>query len=349
MLDLSDATIHKIIVHQIGNPSRDEPLNCSRSAIDLSDTGLEEVLSRYFLSPFHKKEPGFYNFRHNSDLDLNEMYHYTGKMFTPGESFELQSVNIAKLLYEKSSHHRVKPGELYVLLLNNCLVDDEMTNALGIFKSETKETFLKVFTNGGNIGLEHQDGININKLDKGCLIFDTEKEHGYKLCILDKTNPEESQFWKDQFLKITPRDDDFYQTREVMNLCRSFVNTVLTEDNDISRNRQLQVKDKIVQYFTDNTEFTTGTFEQEVFEEPQVIDAYRDYRQKIAGHSNLLTKDVFDIAEPAVKKEKKFFKSVIKLDKNFHVYVHGNPNMIEKGFDDQRGKFYYKLFFDEEL
>ncbi len=348
MLDLSDATINKIIVHKIGNPSRDEQLECSKTAFPLNDMGLEKVLSRYFLSPFHKKVPGFYNFRHDTDLDLNEMYHYTGKMFTPGENFELQSVNIAKHLFDKSHHPKVKSGELYIVLINNCMVEDELTDALGIFKSENKDTFLKVYAGGNDCNIEYQDGININKLDKGCLIFNTEKSEGYKMCIVDKTNAEESQFWKDQFLKVAPRDDDFYQTKTAMNLCKTFCNTVLTEDNDVSRNKQLEVKDKVVQYFSENTEYVAETFEQEVLEQPEVIDAYRDYRQKFAEQNNFLTKDTFDIAEPAVKKEKKNFKSVIKLDKNFHVYVHGNPNMLEKGFDDTRGKFFYKLYFDEE-
>jgi dsDNA-binding SOS-regulon protein len=349
MIDLSDASIDKIIVHHIGNPSRDEQLNCTRAAFDLKDSGLEAVLSKYFLSPFHKKDHGYYNFRHDSDLELNEMYHYTGKIFSPGENFVLQSVNIAKHLFDKSNHPKVKAGELYVVLLNGCMVDDELTDALGIFKSENKETFLKVFAGGSNCSIEHQDGININKLDKGCLIFNTEKEHGFKMCIIDKTNAEESQFWKDQFLKIAPREDDFYQTRAVMSMCRNFCNTVLTEDNDVSRNKQLQVKEKIVQYFAENTEFVAESFEQEVLEEPEVIDAYRSFREKSAEENAHLNIDQFDIADSAVKKEKKFFKSVIKLDKNFHVYVHGNPDMLEKGFDDQRGKYFYRLFFDEEL
>lgn len=348
MVNLQDTTIEKIIVHQIGNPSRDETLNCTKSCFPLQDNDLEEILSRFFLSPFHKKDLGFYQFKHESDIKLNEMHHYTGKMFNTQESFELQSVNIARHLFEKSSHPKVKSGELYIVYFSNCLVEDEVTDALGIFKSENKDVFLKVFAGGSDCSIEYQDGININKLDKGCLIFNTEAEHGYKMCVIDKTNAEESQFWKDQFLKIAPRDDDFYQTRSVMNMCKSFCNTVLTEENDVSRNQQLQVKDRVVEYFSENSEFAVENFEQEVLGESQVIDAYRDYRQKFAEQNNLLTKDSFAIADQAVKKEKKNFKSVIKLDKNFHVYVHGNPNMIEKGFDDQRGKYFYKLYFDEE-
>ena len=39
-------------------------------------------------------------------------------------------------------------------------------------------------------------------------------------------------------------------------------------------------------------------------------------------------------------------KSVIKLDKNFHIYVHGNRELIEQG-EDEKGK-YYKVYFKEE-
>jgi hypothetical protein len=42
------------------------------------------------------------------------------------------------------------------------------------------------------------------------------------------------------------------------------------------------------------------------------------------------------------------FKSVLKLDKNFHIYVHGNRQLIERGYDDEKGMNYYKVFFNNE-
>lgn len=38
-------------------------------------------------------------------------------------------------------------------------------------------------------------------------------------------------------------------------------------------------------------------------------------------------------------------KLVIRLDKNFHVYIHGNRSKIEEG-KDEKGKF-VKLYYDE--
>jgi hypothetical protein len=58
--------------------------------------------------------------------------------------------------------------------------------------------------------------------------------------------------------------------------------------------------------------------------------------------------DEFYISPQAVKKQARVFKSVIKLDKNFHIYVHGDRELIEKGYDEALQKHYYKIYFDRE-
>ena len=56
--------------------------------------------------------------------------------------------------------------------------------------------------------------------------------------------------------------------------------------------------------------------------------------------------DEFGISDSAVKKQARSYKSVIKLDRNFHIYVHGNRNLLEQG-EDEKGKF-YKVYYEEE-
>ena len=46
-------------------------------------------------------------------------------------------------------------------------------------------------------------------------------------------------------------------------------------------------------------------------------------------------------------KQEKSFKSVLKLDKNFHIYIHGDRQLIEKGTDADGRKF-YKVYYDKE-
>lgn len=41
--------------------------------------------------------------------------------------------------------------------------------------------------------------------------------------------------------------------------------------------------------------------------------------------------------------------TTFKLDENFDVNIHGGEQFIERGYDEERGMKYYKLFFNEEI
>ena len=74
-----------------------------------------------------------------------------------------------------------------------------------------------------------------------------------------------------------------------------------------------------------------------------MIDAFQSYDKG----GLLEVNQEFDISQQAVKRQARFFKSVLKLDKNFHVYIHGNRELIERG-TDENGRKYYKLYYQEE-
>ena len=76
--------------------------------------------------------------------------------------------------------------------------------------------------------------------------------------------------------------------------------------------------------------------------------SFTQYKQTYEVAKQVVIEDSFDIHLSAVKKQERFFKSVLKLDKNFHVYIHGSRDMIEKGYDEKSGKHFYKLFFEKE-
>ena len=79
--------------------------------------------------------------------------------------------------------------------------------------------------------------------------------------------------------------------------------------------------------------------------EPGMIGAFNDYKKSYQAEKEIQIVDDFDISPSAVKKQARTFKSILKLDKNFHIYIHGNRNLIEKGFDQATGLQYYKVFF----
>jgi hypothetical protein len=339
--------LKQLVVHFVGNKTNEEDLKLSKSLLDIQDEAIEGLLLKYFLSPFKNNE--FYHLQHEVDLNLNELYSYSTKIFADPDAFFLQSVNIARHLYEHSTHPKVKGGELYMVYLQDCVVHGEVVDAIGIFKSETRETYLKVSQAGDNYEINSDNGININKLDKGCLIFNIDAEKGYRVCIVDATNKsEEAQYWKSNFLNLKPREDSFFHTQNYLQLCKGFIDEKLKDDFEISKADEIDLMNKSVNFFKEREVFDFNEFTQEIIQQPEVIDAFRDYKQTFQENRDVHIVDEFDISQSAVKNTSRIFKSILKLDKNFSVYIHGRREYIQKGFDEEKGMNYYQLYFKDE-
>ena len=132
-----------------------------------------------------------------------------------------------------------------------------------------------------------------------------------------------------------------------MNITKNFVTKQLTEEFEVSKTDQIDLLNRSVEYFKTNDSFNKEQFENEIFNNSDVIDSFRDFDQKFRDENNIEINEEFAISNQAVKKQARIFKSVLKLDKNFHIYIHGNRELIEKGVDDHGRKF-YKIFYVEE-
>ncbi len=344
MPNFKEAELEKLIIHKVGNKADHEPLKCSKNHMRL-DEDLNLLLKKFFLRPF--KEEKYYNFVHSTDLNLNEVYHYAGKFFEDKSTFLEQSVNIATQLYQASDHPKIKAGELYVVYFDQIQMDEERyAEGLGIFKSENKDTYIKVYDQNTDIEVERAEGINIKKLDKGCIIINEEKEKGYRVLSVDNTNKgNDAQYWLDNFLGIAPTENSHYHTENYIELCKSFVEE--TFDN-ASKMDKIELVDNSIQYFNENKTFNVQEFEEQVMQEPEIIDSFGSYRKNYEEEKQVPTYQEFEIDEEVAKKKRKYYKSIIKLDKNFHVYVHGKRDYIERGHDPNLNLNYYKLYFNEE-
>jgi len=199
------------------------------------------------------------------------------------------------------------------------------------------------------LNITHDKGININKIDKACLIFNTEKDAGYKISIVDVSGKsKEAHYWKDDFLGLEQRKDDYYQTQNYIGICKGFVQNVFNQENGVERADQIDMLNKSAEYFKENTHFNVEDFENKVIENDEVIKAFQEYTEKVTEDNELEISNSFDISAPAVKKSRAQFKSVLKLDKNFHIYIHGDRTRIVKGFDQSNGLNFYQVFFDNE-
>lgn len=347
MIDLSDIKFHFLAVHKVGNKLREENFRMSDDVIVPKGEQLKELLIKYFTGSFRFTE--FFHLHHDTDLELNEVFSYVSKIFENAIEFFPQTVNLARHLYEKSTHPKVNGGEFYVVFFRDCIVDDESVDAIGLFKSESRETYLKVKPENENFSIEYDDGININKLDKGAIIFNTEKEKGYLVSMVDhQSRSGEAHYWKDDFLHLRPREDEYHHTENILGMCKEFVVNKLAEDFEVTLADQADMLNKSIGFFKSKDRFDLEEFSSTVMQQPDVIDAFKEYSTQYEEEHQVKIVDNFDISDPAVKKQSRIFKSVIKLDKNFHIYVHGNRELIEKGYDDSTGLSFYKLFFKEE-
>jgi hypothetical protein len=345
--ELTSTKLEKVALHQIGNQTNNEDLILSKDLLDLTDEKLKDLLTHFFISSFNN--PEFYNFSFsNNDFKLNPIYNYSFQTFEHGNSFFINSVNIAKHLFELSTHPQIKSGDLFVAYFSNINVENEDVEAIGIFKSENKYDFLNINHQNENFEIGYNDGINIDKLDKGCIIFNTQTDQGFKVCIVDKGNKgNEAQYWKDSFLQLKPCNNNYNHTKEFMNIAKQFVTKQLNEEFEVTKADQIDYLNRSVDYFKTNETFDKQEFEKTVFADESVIESFRTFDEAYRKSNEIELTDSFDISTTAVKKQAKVFKSVLKLDKNFHVYIHGDRNLIEQGTEPD-GRKYYKLYFKEE-
>ncbi|MDA0194185.1 MAG: nucleoid-associated protein [Bacteroidetes bacterium] len=338
MYNFSQTKIDQISIHEVGNADNGI-VNISAQPTLLPEP-IRELLTKYFLKPF--KEGMSYHF----DIDnSNPVREQAIKIFENKEHLHESSEILAKELLSSSQSPNIKTGEFFVVYFSNCQVENEVVDALGIFKSENKDTYLKVFPENHGFGINVERGININKLDKGAIIYNKDQDDGFLVQVVAQTNQNEARYWNDQFLNVRPREDNYHHTHQYMQMCRDFVMEEMTTEN---RGEQLGMMSEAVNFFKENDHFDRVEFQEQVIRQPEIIEAFEGYSKKYELDNHLSSIDDFEISPQAVRFNKRFTRSVIKLDKNFHIYVHGSRERIVKGFDENRNMHFYQVFFEDE-
>ncbi|MEO3406713.1 nucleoid-associated protein [Mucilaginibacter sp. CAU 1740] len=351
MVTFFEASLETISVHHVGNQTQEEMYALSDQSIELKDEIIPNLLMQYFLKPFEKANEVYHLMHSSGDLALNELHHFATQIFDDNTKFHEASQQIARHLYKVTNHPNIKGGELYVVYFKQVQIEGNPLDTIGIFKSENKETYLKVFPDQGGFQVDYeQDAININKLDKGVLIFNIEKENGYKVVVVDKTNggQEAARYWKDEFLQLKIRNDSFNQTNNTLGIYKNFITEKIDDEFEMSKADKIDLLNRSMKYFKEKETFDMEEFSNEVIGNEQAIESFKNFKNQYEEEFDSPIADNFVISENAVKKQARDYKSVLKLDKNFHIYIHGDKELIEKGFDDGRSMNYYKVYFKEE-
>jgi hypothetical protein len=348
MLLFNNAVLSALSVHTVGNKTNGEELVVARHGLPVPADELRQRLTTYFLNSFPSSE--FYHFTStNDDFTLNLLYQLATDIFESQKNFHTKTVSMAKHLYEVSLHPQIKAGNLFVAHFTNLQIDGEATEAIGVFKSESKSSVLKITTTtDGNIELDLTDGVNLEKVDKGCLIYNLDQEKGFRLSVIDRAGKSgDAQYWKDLFLRVVAVNNEFQSTKNVLDVARHFVLDQIADEFDVSKADQITYLNKSINYFKKHEEYNKKEFEQEVFEDRELINSFRKFDSSFRKQLDIDSDDGFEISAEAVKKQSRVFKSVLKLDKNFHVYIHGDRELIERGVEKDGRKF-YKIYYTRE-
>ncbi len=347
--DITNAKINQLVIHKIGSHADNTPTIYSNNCLQFSeDSIVPDHLKHYFLATF--REPNLYHLEGENGTEGNLVYQIASSIFDNPSSFYENSRVLADLLYKCSTNPNIKSGEFYVTLFEDVQILDQTVLCLGLFKSENKETFLKIKPENGMIAVDCEEGINIKKLDKGCLIFNVERENGFVVSIVDKTSKNnEAVFWKDDFLGLNDREDNSFDTMNYLNICKEFVDQIYAPVNDVPRESQIDMQNRTIDYFKNNDEFNEDIFKTEVLGgNESIVQAFDECKENYETERGININKEFTISNDVVKQENKKFRSVIKLDKNFHVYVHGNQTMMQRGYDEEKKLYYYTLYFATE-
>lgn len=334
------------MVHYVGSKNNLDPLVLSETALNL-DAEIMQILGESFLSKFTTAFDS-YHFYHTTSLQYNEVYSYAKEVFQNNEVFEVNSVRIAKQLYESSTHPKVKGGEFYVCFYEGLLFEGRLYKAIGFFKTENKALFLDVQQQNNVLQLSMREGAELTKIDKGCLIMNTNMDEGYEVLIFDNQNRgEEALYWKEKFLGIQPVKNEFHQTNHFLSLTKQYITEQLESEFGTPKKDQIELLHKSIDYFKSKDSFNIEEFQQEVFQQNDMVESFRNFGSRYTEHHHFDLSSQFDISGQAVKKQMRIYKSVLKLDRNFHIYIHGNTELIEKGVDLD-GRKYYKIYYQEE-
>ncbi len=352
------SSIKAVAIHRVGNKETDEGYVLSDRLQRLNEM-LQDLLVGYFVSPFKVEE--YYNLYDDDNVLMNPVFQSATAIFEDNTTLLDESKNIARHLYDACTHPNIKAGDLFVVYFSECMLNGETIDAVGIFKAENKSQFLKVThdeeewdsADGSRSAtalfkIDVDKGIDISRLDKGAIIFNTEKEKGYVVSIVDSTNRGmDAVYWKDNFLRVRQRQDEYYNTHQVMQAYKQFVTKELPQQyENVSKASQAEMLNRSMDFFKQNDSFDMDDFTRDVIGQPEVIDSFNQYRSHYEEENDVQIADNFAISDGAVKKQSRSYKSVIKLDKNFHIYVHGDRKLIEQG-EDEKGK-YYKVYYNEE-
>lgn len=347
-----------LVLAKVGHPQRDEPLQTSKEVFKILEAD-QETLTAIFLKPF--KNLTAHKFSHHASLDQHEMNAYSAAIFASEDGLLEKGCEIAKRLYAKSNHPNIKSGDLCISLIKDVEINGEMTSALCILKSESVVPFLSISTRDGDLELHTEQGINPERIDKGCLILNHLPQKGYYVLTFDRSGAD-SRFWVRDFLGVVPITDSPFLTNKFAGMAVSFLEKEKKDkkaeksepkSDDAPPWEEASAVRDAISYFEEKEQFSLQEFEEQVLKTPEVKAKFAEHRAKIEEESGHKLEESFEISKKDVTKAKKKLKTVLKLDTGAEIRLKPDlaakpGEILEHGFDEARKMKFIKIYFNED-
>ncbi|WP_075341215.1 nucleoid-associated protein [Tenacibaculum agarivorans] len=348
MIKRTRAELTKCIIHKVANKYNSGKNSLSESLVRFDEESYELLLP-FLLKPFGNVTQS-YRFNHHADVRLNEINNYTSQIFEDEEAFIEHSKNIVNHLYEQSNSAQIKTGDVLVVLFEGLEYKDVLTEAVGIFKIESKVDFFQTYLDEDSFDVVVQKGISTKKLDKGCLILNSSDTEGTVVLSVDNNNYD-AQYWIKNFLNVKYADDRNLHTQHYIELCRDFSEEIIKPE--YGKHEQGNFLANTVDYFKEHESVDYHTFKDEIFEEDKHKDMFEDYKKHFEKLNDVLIRNNFEVSDIVLKKEKGKLKTEIKLDTNIQIKIDidapdAASEYLERGYDDDKKMKYYKVYYNAE-
>jgi hypothetical protein len=343
MIDLKTAKVTACIAHKIGNILAEESCFFSKAEVMLNEIESQE-LKKILCKPFATTLQA-YQFVHESNLLQNDVYACVSEIFANPNSLTASSKKITQYLYRFANDYAIKTGEIFFILLDNILTEAGTTNGIAIIKMEGATKFIKPQETNQNVEIFFDKGLMSKNIDKACLVLNDDFKEGFYVYPFEKTIGE-TNYWNRYFLQCKARTDEFLQTNVLLNTFRQYVMDELPTEQ-YSKKEKIDLVQNSMNYLVENN----SAVDVEDFISKQLVelahqDDYKASLQVYVKDNEVDLQTTFAASNDAIQYQRKKFRSIIKLDKNFHIYVHSNDELIERGADE-KGKF-YKVYFQQE-
>lgn len=337
-----NAKIESLAIHTVGNPSNDEPLILNQQLVELSENEHDIVLEM-LLQGFNENE------KFESEEELwSPVYEFCMRLRYNTHAIDLNkdSHRVAQHLYDVMTHPKISAGHLFIAHISEVLVNGEFNEVMVLIKTEIEKTVIELDWHESDLSLKYHSGIIPGQIEKGALVYlDAFRNQQYLL--IDKSiNSNQDRYWIDSFLEVVPVKNGYFKTKKVIEISKDFIEHKLPEITDLERKEVARIKQEAEKYLRTKDQFQIDEFSEALFHNKDLQEGFKTYANELEDSSII---EDFDISREAAKKAKTTFKEVIKLDKNFHIYIHGNTDLIQQGYDDKKGMNYYKVYFNNQL